>query len=65
MKQFYIIKEEREMHKAFSLFDKFSPVYYNSKQDAIELCRMRLNKTLIGNKLKMYKIPFTKITILW
>ena len=65
MKQFYIIKEEQEKHKAFSLFDNFSPVYYNSEQDAIELCRMRLNKTLMENNLKMYKIPFTKITILW
>ena len=65
MKQFYIIKEEQEKYKVFSLFDEFSPVYYNSEQDAVELCRMRLNKTLIENNMKMYKIPFTKITILW
>ena len=65
MKRFYIIKEEQEKYKVFSLFDEFSPVYYNREQDAIELCRMRLNKTLIENNLKMYNIPFTKITILW
>lgn len=63
MKQFYIIKEEQEKYKVFSLFDNFSPIYYDYMYNAIELCRMRLNKELQNDKLKIIHLPFTKIWI--
>lgn len=36
----------------------YAPIKYNDFDCAINLCRLRLNKTLFSNNIKIFKIPF-------
>lgn len=66
MINFYFIKKTHESdYKTYSLMDSFSPVFYKSLDLAINLCRLRLNKTLQQDNLKIIKLPLTNTLILW
>lgn len=66
MINFYFIKKTHENdYKTYSLMDSFSPVFYKSLDLAINLCRLRLNKTLQQDNLKIIKLPLTNTLILW
>lgn len=40
-------------------------VLQNNLQNAIELCRLRLNKTLAQDNLKVIKVPFVSLWLVW
>lgn len=40
-------------------------VLQNNLQNAIELCRLRLNKTLAQDNLKVIKVPFIGLWLVW
>ena len=40
-------------------------VLQNNLQNAIELCRLRLNKTLAQDNLKVIKVPFVNLWLVW
>lgn len=66
MINFYIIQQTQSlMHKTFSVLDHFTPQFYQDLSNAIDLCRLRLNKTLQQNNIKIFKIPFSNILIVW
>lgn len=66
MINFYIIQQTQSlMHKTFSVLDHFTPQLYRDLSDAINLCRLRLNKTLQQDNIKTFKIPFSNILIVW
>ena len=66
MINFYIIQQTHTlMYKAFSVLDRFTPQLYCDLSNAIDLCRLRLNKTLQQNNIKTFKIPFSNILIVW
>ena len=66
MINFYIIQQTSPgMYKTFSLLDKFSPIQYPCKEFSVDLCRLRLGKTLQQNNIKTFKIPFSNILIVW
>jgi hypothetical protein len=53
------------MYEAFSILDHFTPQLYRDLSDAINLCRLRLNKTLQQDNIKIFEIPFSNILIVW
>lgn len=65
MKTIYIIKKQAKTYKVFSPFDKFSPEYYTDIVVAKDLCRLRLDKSLMHNDIKTIKIPFLNVILVW
>lgn len=66
MINFYIIQQTKQgMYKTFSLIDNFNPILFNGIESSIDLCRLRLGKTLQQNNIKVLKIPFVNITVVW
>ena len=66
MVNFYIINQtQNPMYKTFSVLDRFTPQLYQDLSNAIDLCRLRLDKTLQQNNIKIFKIPFTNTLIVW
>lgn len=53
------------MYKTFSLIDNFNPILFSGIESSIDLCRLRLGKTLQQNNIKALKIPFVNITVVW
>ena len=43
----------------------FRVIEYDNFQNALELCRLRCYKLLHNNDLKIIKIPFFKIWLVW
>lgn len=47
------------------LFENFSNVEYETFDSAVNLCRLRCHKVLNDDNLKVIKIPFTYLWIVW
>jgi hypothetical protein len=49
------------------LFENFSNVEYDTFESALNLCRLRCHKVLNDNDeiLKVIKIPFTNLWVVW
>jgi hypothetical protein len=62
--KFMVIKIEDSKFKVKDLFDEYSDVIFDKLSTAIDLCRMRVDKVL-NDKLTIFKLPFTKIHIIF
>lgn len=62
-----IVKQiKNESYKVKHLFNKnFSDVQYSTFDNALNLCRLRCHKILNDNNLKVVKIPFSGLWIVW
>ena len=47
------------------LFENFSNVEYETFDIAVNLCRLRCHKVLNDDNLKVVKIPFTGLWLVW
>lgn len=47
------------------LFEKFSDAQYSTFDNALNLCRLRCHKMLNDDNLKVVKIPFTELWLVW
>lgn len=47
------------------LFENFSDVKYDTFDSAVNLCRLRCQKVLRDNNIKVVKIPFTDLWLVW
>lgn len=47
------------------LFENFSNVEYETFDSAVNLCRLRCHKVLNDDNLKVVKIPFTNLWLVW
>jgi hypothetical protein len=47
------------------LFENFSNVEYETFDSAVNLCRLRCHKVLRDDNIKVVKIPFTELWIVW
>ena len=52
-------------YKVKHLFENFSDVEYEVFDIALNLCRLRCNKLLRDDNLKVVKIPFTDLWLVW
>lgn len=43
----------------------FKDISYSNLNNAINLCRLRCHKVLIDDDLKVIKIPFFKLWLVW
>jgi hypothetical protein len=61
-----IIKQlSAECYHVKHLFENFSDVNYNTFDSAVNLCRLRCHKVLNDDNLKVVKIPFTDLWLVW
>ena len=54
-----------ECYQVKHLFENFSNVEYETFESAVNLCRLRCHKVLNDDNLKVIKIPFTYLWIVW
>jgi hypothetical protein len=47
------------------LFENFSNVEYETFDSAVNLCRLRCHKVLRDDNIKVIKIPFTNLWVVW
>ena len=47
------------------LFENFSDVEYDTFDNALNLCRLRCHKVLSDDNIKIFKIPFTDLWMVW
>jgi hypothetical protein len=47
------------------LFENFSNVEYETFESALNLCRLRCHKVLKDDNIKVVKIPFSGLWLLW
>ena len=47
------------------LFENFSDVEYDTFDSALNLCRLRCHKVLRDDNIKVVKIPFTDLWLVW
>jgi hypothetical protein len=61
-----IIKQiKNESYKVKHLFENFSDVQYSTFDNALNLCRLRCHKMLNDDNLKVVKIPFNDLWLVW
>ena len=53
------------LYQVKHLFENFSDVEYDTFDNALNLCRIRCHKVLIDDNLKIFKIPFTDLWLVW
>ena len=54
-----------EWYQVKHLFENFSNVEYETFDSAVNLCRLRCHKVLNDDNLKVVKIPFTDLWLVW
>ena len=54
-----------DWYRVKHLFKNFSDVDYDTFDSALNLCRLRCNKLLIDDNIKIVKIPFANMLIVW
>ncbi len=61
-----IIKQlQDDCYQVKHLFEKFSDVKYSTFDNAVNLCRLRCHKMLNDDNLKVVKIPFNDLWLVW
>lgn len=61
-----IIKQLTDnLYKVKHLFKIFSDVEYDTFDSALNLCRLRCNKVLSDGNIKVIKIPFAGLWLVW
>lgn len=60
-----VIKETKDgWYKVTDIFEEYSPIEYDAYSKALDLCRIRTHKTL-ANDVKIIKVPFVAMWIVW
>lgn len=62
MKKFVIIRKKDDKFTAIDLFHEIRKTQYDNLDNCLNLCRMRVGKSLIT--AKVFKVPFFNIWII-
>ena len=61
-----VIKQtEQQGYKVKHLFSEYSDVTYEDYGKALELCSLRCHKSLSFEDLKVIKVPFINLWLVW
>lgn len=60
-----VVKKVEQGYKVKHLLERYSDVLYDEYQKAIELCRLRCYKILQDDDLKIVKVPFISMWLVW
>lgn len=60
-----VVKKVEQGYKVKHLLTEYSDVTYNEYYNALELCRARCHKLLKYDDLKVIKIPFISMWLVW
>jgi hypothetical protein len=52
-------------YKVHHMFTNHSDLMYETLQKALDLCRLRCNTNLKENKIKVIKVPFINLWLVW
>lgn len=60
-----IRKLECGAYRVKHMFAEYSNICYPTLNNALDLCRLRCHKTLEENNLKVIKVPFVGLWLVW
>jgi hypothetical protein len=60
-----LIKKDEQGYKVKHLLTDYSVIVYQSFSEALDLCRLRCHKILRYDDLKVIKVPFVKLWLVW
>lgn len=60
-----IINKTEQGYKVKHLFTEYSVIVYQHFSEALDLCRLRCHKILEDDNLKVIKIPFIGMWLVW